>query len=397
MSALSPDSQAIALLCSALTRNGGEGARVLTPTQWRQLSSALHDAGLRPRDLPGQSAQELAASTGADAVMADRLAELLARGGQLALELERLDAQGIWIVTRADDEYPSELREKLGPQAPPVLFGAGSRANLRQRGIAVVGSRDVDEVGLAFTAALAGRCADMGLAVVSGGARGVDLTAMAAAAERGGIAVGITVDPLERLVRKSDLRAAIADERLTLITPFHPAARWTTGNAMGRNRLIYAMARAAVVVASSANGGGTRAGALEDLKAGWAPLYVRDDGSPGNTRLLGEGATPLPPGEPAELDLDRLLESGAAPTSSRSANGASPHSADAYLAVWPLLESVLHEPQSEKDVAAKLGLKQTQARSWLERACDEQKVEITKRPKRYVLPGSSVEQLRLGG
>ena len=102
---------------------------------------------------------------------------------------------------------------------------------------------------------------------------------MNGAVSRGGVAVGVTVDPRERLGRK-ELRSAIADELLTLATPFHPSARWHAGNAMSRNRLIYALAQAAVVVASSPEKGGTRSGALENLKANWVPLLVRDDGSP---------------------------------------------------------------------------------------------------------------------
>jgi predicted Rossmann fold nucleotide-binding protein DprA/Smf involved in DNA uptake len=45
---------------------------------------------------------------------------------------------------------------------------------------------------------------------------------------------------------------------------------------MERNKLIYALADWAIVVASAAGQGGTWTGALENLKAGWAPLFVRN-------------------------------------------------------------------------------------------------------------------------
>ncbi len=77
---------------------------------------------------------------------------------------------------------------------------------------------------------------------------------------------------------------------------------------MRRNRLIYVLSRAAVVVASSLEKGGTRSGALENLKARWVPLHVRDDGSPGNRRLISEGGHPLSADEPVEhIALERLL------------------------------------------------------------------------------------------
>ena len=54
--------------------------------------------------------------------------------------------------------------------------------------------------------------------------------------------------------------------------------------------MIYCLAEAAVVV-SSGESEGTRAGALENLKAGWVPLFVRDDpdAPPGNRELLDAG------------------------------------------------------------------------------------------------------------
>ena len=62
---------------------------------------------------------------------------------------------------------------------------------------------------------------------------------------------------------------------------------------MSRNKVVYALSQAAVVVASSTEKGGTRAGARRTLR-GWVPLHVRDDGSAGNRRLISEGAAAIP-------------------------------------------------------------------------------------------------------
>jgi predicted Rossmann fold nucleotide-binding protein DprA/Smf involved in DNA uptake len=320
-------------------------------------------------------------------------------------------------VTRPDDAYPSRLKELLGQQAPSLLFGAGQQAALRTPGIAVVGSRDVDEGGLEFATALGRLCAKQGYVAVSGAARGVDLAAMSGSIASGGIAIGVTVDPLERLVSRGALRTAIADEQLTLVTPYHPAARWHAGNAMRRNRLIYALAQAAVVVASSAEKGGTRSGALEDLKAGWVPLHVRDDGSAGNRRLISEGGIALPMEELDGLELekltrdrqDSLLTIGDRPPGD-DADGASASDSDetgpdqanavaqdAFVAIWPILAPYLRVPLGERDVAERLRLEPTQARAWLKRAVEEGYAEVKPRPKRYVLREAAAEQLRIDG
>ncbi|HYH53067.1 MAG TPA: DNA-processing protein DprA [Solirubrobacterales bacterium] len=371
----------------------------LTPTEWRKLAGDLHNAKLRPRDLIGLSEEGIREALGYTPDGANRLSRLLSRGGQLAMEIDRLSSRGIWLLTRADDQYPSLLKARLGPQAPPVLFGAGPQSGLRAPAIAIVGSRDVKKEGLEFSSTLGRRCADEGFVVVSGAARGVDLAAMSGALSRGGGAVGVTVDPLERLVGRRELRTAIADELLTLTTPFHPAARWHAGNAMRRNRLIYALAKAAVVVASSPGKGGTRSGALENLKANWVPLYVRDDGSPGNRLLVTEGGNPLPQTDPAAVDVARLTDdprSTLLPSpQEESTNGSAP--ATIFEAAWPILSPFLCEPRGEKEVAEKFGLELTQARTWLKQAAAEDRVEVTKRPKRYLLPDASADQLRIDG
>lgn len=402
------DAQAIVLACSSLALMGERSLKPLTPTEWHGLSESMQRSKLRPRDLLGLSADELQAALGIDEEPAQRLAGLLSRGGQLALELERLSNRGIWIVTRADEDYPDRLKQRLGRTAPPLLFGAGPRASMAMRGIAVVGSRDVDEAGLGFASALGRRCAAQGFAVISGGARGVDITAMNGAIARGGSAVGVTVDPLEKLISRGELRAAIADELLTLVTPFHPAARWHAGNAMRRNRLIYALSEAAVVVASSAEKGGTRSGALENLKAGWVPLHVRDDGSAGNRSLISAGAMALAADDPLDqLDPDQLARE---PQTALPSGGDTPAkqelpaqaaetagSDDAFFTIWPILARHLQEPVGERRVADDLSLELTQARAWLSRAAAEGYVDVKKRPKRYVLRDTSAEQLRIDG
>jgi len=58
----------------------------------------------------------------------------------------------------------------------------------------------------------------------------------------------------------------LLDERLVLISPYDPAAGFNIGNAMQRNKLVYALADAALVVGAEPRKGGTWAGAVEQLK-----------------------------------------------------------------------------------------------------------------------------------
>ena len=134
-----------------------------------------------------------------------------------------------------------------------------------------------------------------GLGTVSGGAKGVDRLAMDAALESEAVAVGVLADSLVRTVRDPDVRRAITDGRLCLCSPYQPSAPFNVANAMGRNKLIYALSQATFVVASDLESGGTWGGATEALRRAIAPVLVwtGDGAGPGNARLVERGATPV--------------------------------------------------------------------------------------------------------
>lgn len=295
---LSPDAPAIILLCSSVGTDREVGTtRPLGPRTWAKLNERLASQSFHgPRDLLGLTADEIDRSLAVGGEEAARYARLLARGGQLAFELDRLRSRGIWVVTIADDAYPARLVRRLGSDAPPVLFGSGDASGLDRGGIAIVGSRDADDAAVEFTERLAGAAARGGTSVVSGGARGIDATAMRAAAAASGFVVGVLPEGVERRLRDGDTRAAVASGQAVLISPYHPGAAFSAGAAMGRNKLIYALSDVAVVVSSTAGSGGTWTGAIEAIAGRWVPVLVRDGpGVPdGNRALIGEGGVSFP-------------------------------------------------------------------------------------------------------
>lgn len=294
---VSADSQVILLLCSHLGLPSNSPFEPLTTRLWNPLARKIRASPLeRPAALLDQSPMDLQTTLEMAAEEAERITGLLDRAGVLAIELERLESLGIWAITRADDDYPARFKERLGDNAPPVLFGAGTRSLAGLPGLAIVGSRDVNEIGQSAAQFLGNACATVDWVVYSGGARGVDGLAMNAALANGGRVVGVLADSLERTVRSTDLRGALEDGNLTLLTPYSPKAPFSVGAAMGRNRLVYALADFAVVVASDAEKGGTWAGAVEAIKHEWVPVFVckGDDFPEGNHRLLKMGAAAFP-------------------------------------------------------------------------------------------------------
>jgi predicted Rossmann fold nucleotide-binding protein DprA/Smf involved in DNA uptake len=303
---LTDDSQAILLLCSHLGLPTAPVPAPFTLRDWNPLARKLATSPFKsPGALLDADRDSLRSGLEVPNELTDRIHGLLQRRGVLAVELERLESLGIWTVTRGDDQYPARWKRRLGESAPIFLFGAGEAANIEQSGVAVVGSRNIDDAGRDCAEAVGAACAASRLVVFSGGARGTDAIAMLASLEAGGRAVGVLADSLEKTIRAPDVRAALADGRLTLLTPYSPKAGFSVGAAMGRNKLIYASADYALIVASEAETGGTWAGATEALRAGWIPVFVRDapDAPDGNRRLLKKGGISFPmPAPSASLD-----------------------------------------------------------------------------------------------
>jgi DNA processing protein len=288
---LSPDSLAFLLLCSSLALD--DALKPLTGREWSGLARALQAAAHTPADLLSLTPAALASSLNLDTPSASRLAQLLARRAELLGELERFARLGIFPLTCADPDYPEKYRRRLQDAAPPVLFYAGEKALLGQPGIAVVGSRHLDQAGQECAAWVGNACGLSGMVLYSGGARGADSISMAAALQARGTAVGVLADSLTRAIKAQ--QAALARGDLCLVTPYHPEAGFSVGAAMGRNWLIYCLADYAIVVAAEAETGGTWAGATEALKHGWVPVFVLEHAAmpAGNQRLLQKGALPF--------------------------------------------------------------------------------------------------------
>lgn len=293
---LTDDSFALFLLCSHLGLSDEPDAKPLSAREWNQLESKLAANSFSVTDLPGSSARQIKSTLQIDDHEAARLASLLDRGGVIEQEVDRLTERGIWIVTRLDEEYPPRFTERLKAAAPVLIYGAGDARLLNRRGLAVVGSRNIDQRGVALTEFIGNACAESKLVVYSGGARGVDKTAMGAALLAGGSAAGLLADSLENGIRAADARTHIEEGHLVLATSYSPHTSFNVGMAMARNKLIYALSDFGLVIASDAEKGGTWAGAEEVLRAGWVPVFVVDGPNvpDGNRLLIKRGGIPFP-------------------------------------------------------------------------------------------------------
>ena len=409
---LSDNAKAILLLTAPLLVGKDKtGASPLTLSEYNKLARCLADAGNEPADLltwrRGNSLAkwQLGFET-------KRIDSLLERGFLLVQAINSWQERTIWVVSRADDEYPQRLKERLGANAPTVLYGCGNRELLENGGLAVVGSRNTSEVLLEYAESIGRLAARAGCAIISGGAKGVDQAAMHGALVAGGTVAGVLSNDLYRESVNREHRDALMDDQLVLVSQYDPRAGFNTGHAMQRNKLIYALADAGLVVDSAYNEGGTWTGAVEQLdKLHLVPVYIRSEGEigAGLEGLRRKGASPWPNPETSgefrealagtQLDTqsDFLIDddiglerdkgdtvSHATPLLSELHPPLPETPAEIIFAKAEELIDEMGSPVTESEIADHLQIEKKQVTAWLNRLVQEGKYQKKNRPTRYV-------------
>jgi len=411
---ISGNTQAILLLTAPLITGRGEHSKeLLSPSEYAKLARFLRHKECQPVDLVSAGASELVLELG-KIVNSDRLQRLVARGFLLSQAIERWQARSIWVVSRSDEAYPGRLKERLKDLAPPVLYGCGDSAILNTGGLAVVGSRNAESIVLESANRIGELAARAQQTIVSGGARGVDQAAMTGVLEAGGKAAGVLADSLERAALNRDHRNYLRDGQLVLLSPYDPQAGFNVGNAMQRNKLIYALADAALVVQSDYGKGGTWAGAIEQLEQlRLVPVYTLSNAQQDVAlESLGKkGALTWPnPTTPEDfsaalagaflrrssLDTEQLSfsadngnsadkrteEQNLPDTSSEPDSSSIPPDEQLFATVRTLLER-LDAPKTDKEIADELKVKSVQAKEWIKRLVKEGTLQKLSKPTKY--------------
>lgn len=408
--ALSAQTQAILLLTAYFSKPVKAAHKPLTTREWGRFAQWLKDHDLNPENLLNGELKSSLNGWTDKSITVERIEQLVNRGSALALAMEKWSRAGLWVLTRSEDAYPRRLKQLLKTDCPPILFGCGDPALLNKGSIAVVGARNANDEDLEFSCKLGETAANQGYSIVSGGARGVDEAAMLGALVAEGTVTGILADSLLKAATSRQYRDYIMQHHLVLISPYYPEAGFNAGNAMSRNKFIYCLADAAVVIQSDTKGG-TWNGALENLKEQWVPLWVKNKGdiNSGNAQLIKKGGNPLSD-DISRLEIKELLEttdnSNTAPQDlfkktaisdnaanyiPKEAETTTPnHNMDLYdLFLIKLQSSLSGSDKTTDELVKELEIHKTQINIWLKQAVKEKKVKKLNKPVRYQWTGDN--------
>ncbi len=210
------------------------------------------------------------------------------------LNKSRLDGSR-FEIKQEDGNYPDALR--VIDDSPTTLYLIGDPAALSE-GLAVVGARKATPYGISCAKHFAGRAAERGITIISGGARGCDAVAHNAALDVRGRTVAFLGGGLNELYpienvglfqRIIDQGGAIVSENEWNFKPLPYTFRM-------RNRLIAGLSRATLIVEAGLPSGtfSTADAAIEaNREVLVVPGSITSKYSHGANRLIYQGAVPI--------------------------------------------------------------------------------------------------------
>lgn len=233
---------------------------------------------------------------------------------KLYSKYEQLKSEGVTIIGLDDSRYPEAILQNMQDEAPPILYCKGYLTLLNQKGVSIVGARDVGEFEILVTKSIAQRLAENGLNVTSGYAKGVDTSAHIGALEAEGTTTMILSFGTNHISIKKELRDLGWEKNSLFITQFAPYEKFSGQNAMTRNKLVCAMSKAIVVIKSGPerDKDGRMSGTFDAGKAALKmgiPVFVLNpqlvgSNSQGNADLIRLGGIEFSDG----MDIVRFLE-----------------------------------------------------------------------------------------
>jgi DNA processing protein len=242
---------------------------------WNASSNDLMQAGLSPKIVEN----------------------LLKIRSQISLDKiwERIQNQGIQVLTWEDEAYPRHLKNI--DQPPPVLYVRGDLLPEDEWAVAVVGTRRVTAYGRQVTEEIASFLAVNGVTVVSGLARGVDGIAHTSSLNQHGRTIAVLGNGVDMIYPPEHQNLG---ERIlakgALVSDYPPGTAPDGANFPPRNRIISGLSLATVVIEAGNTSGAliTATFAAEQGRDVLAvPGNIHAPQSIGTNRLIQQGAHPI--------------------------------------------------------------------------------------------------------
>lgn len=166
----------------------------------------------------------------------------------------KLIKNGIYFVSREEEQYPEKLRNIFG--APYALYVKGRLPGKEEKLLAIVGARECSPYGKEMAKYLAGAISKEKIAVVSGLARGVDSYAHEGSLAVGGITYGIMGCGIDICYPKENINLYMEMQKEGgIISEYAPGIQPFAGNFPMRNRIISGLSDGILIIEAKEKSG----------------------------------------------------------------------------------------------------------------------------------------------
>jgi len=216
---------------------------------------------------------------------------------------ERIQNQGINVITILDEKYPKRLKNIK--DKPVVLYSKGEYLPDDEISIAIVGSRKATAYGMWACEKFTRELSSLGITIVSGLALGIDAIAHKTAIENNGRTIALLGNGIDVIYPKNNqsLYNEIKNNGC-IFTEFPMGTEPLNYNFPQRNRIISGLSLGVIVIEAKEKSGSliTATYAAEQGKDVFAvPGNINSIYSAGTNKLIKDGVIPL-------LDIDDILD-----------------------------------------------------------------------------------------
>lgn len=218
---------------------------------------------------------------------------------RLADDLAHWRAEGVRYALWYEADYPLAFTRL--ESRPLIVFWRGTALPEPTRCVAIVGTREPSAATVRQTAEWSAYLAERGWAVISGLARGVDITAHRAAVQARGYSGAVLGSGILRVYppEHADIAAQLQRNGF-LLSEYAPDQIVRPDWLVLRNRLIVALCRAVLIMEAPAESGALHAARYAHAQG--IPVFALPN-SEGNLAILSTYAQPLPETPEAFLEV----------------------------------------------------------------------------------------------
>jgi len=217
----------------------------------------------------------------------------LFEGDALGKLSDRYKEVGVGVMLVGDKNYPEELGNIADP--PVCLFYKGEPSILKDKCVAVIGSRDQSPRGIRATKRIVPELVKQGFVIVSGLALGTDSQAHRVCLGCGGKTVAVMPVGLDMVypARHQRLAEEIVDKGGLLLSEYPFGTEIFKFRFLERNRIVSGLSRATLVVEAGKPSGATATAnfAIDQGREVWVSRGRRGEkNSEGILNLIEDGA-----------------------------------------------------------------------------------------------------------